>query len=329
MAPPEILILSGTEVGEVLRPALCLEVVEAAFRELARGLGQPGVLGLHVPEGSFHIKAAVLGGLPPLFAGKINANFPANPERRGLPTIQGVLALFDADTGVLLALMDSIRVTALRTAAATALAARYLARADASRLLVIGCGTQAPYQVRALRAVLPIARVELHDLRRAPAEALADSLRGDGVEATVVDDSRLAARRADVVVTCTSSRQPILGPEDVSPGSFVAAVGADNEHKHEIEPALMACALVVVDVLEQCAAIGDLRGAIQAGVMTKAQVHAALPELVSGLRQGREREDQVFVFDSTGTAVQDVAVAGAIYRSANRQNIGMRVTLAG
>ena len=173
MSVPQVLLLSGGEVSALLPPSLSLSAVEAAMRELAGGSGPPpGVLGLRLADGGFHVKAAALSTPSPYYAAKINANFPANPQQRGLPTIQGVLALFDATSGVLLALMDSIRITALRTAAATALAARHLARRDASSLLVIGCGTQASYQVRALRHVLPIARVEAHDIQPARATAL-------------------------------------------------------------------------------------------------------------------------------------------------------------
>ena len=131
-----------------------------------------------------------------------------------------------------------------------------------------------------------------------------------------------------MVVTCTTSPRPLLGLAEITPGTFVAAVGADNEHKLEIEPSLMRSARVVVDVLEQCATIGDLRGAIAAGLMTRDDVHAELPELVSGRRPGREWDEQVFIFDSTGSAVQDVAAAGAVYQQALERGAGARITLA-
>src|SRR5262249_40137063 len=145
------------------------------------------------------------------------------------PTIQGVLALYDGDDGRPLALMDSIELTALRTGAATAVAARRMARPEAQTLALCGCGAQAPYQVRALRAVRPLRHVRVFDRGAGRAARLAASRAGSGsfrVEA--VEDWRGAARQADIVVTCSSSREPVVGPDDVRPGAFVAGVGADN-----------------------------------------------------------------------------------------------------
>jgi alanine dehydrogenase len=142
-----------------------------------------------------------------------------------------------------------------------------------------------------------------------------------------VSDLALATRDSDISVTCTTSRRAILHPGDVRAGSFVAAVGADNPEKQEIEPALLAASTVVVDVLEQCATIGDLHHALDAGVMTRADVHAELGEIVAGRRPGRAADDEIIVFDSTGTALQDVAAAALVYERAVAAGRGARVNL--
>ena len=303
-----ILILGAEDVDRLLDAATCVAAVEAAFRTR----GPTAVLGVHVPGGGFHVKAAASPDFQ-YFVAKINANFPGNPDRHGLPTIQGTVTLFDGHTGVPLAIMDTVRITALRTAAASAVAAKYLARPGASRLAVIGCGVQAGPHVDAIRAVRAISHVRLFDTNQARAHALAEV-----VGAEVCDSVVSATRGSDIVVTCTPSRGPILGRGDVSPGTFIAAVGTDNEHKQEIAPTLMAEAKVVVDLLEQCVAMGDLRGAIAAGAMRPGDVHAELADVISGSRPGRSTEDEIIVFDSTGVAFEDVAAAAAVYERSRR-----------
>jgi ornithine cyclodeaminase/alanine dehydrogenase-like protein (mu-crystallin family) len=164
-AQAPIRFLSRRHVRELLDVPTCIEAVEAAFRLHAAGASMgPGVLGTHVVSGGFHVKAAGIAGGRAYYAAKVNANFPDNPPRRGLPTIQGVITLFDATNGVPLAILDSIEITCLRTAAASAVAAKYLSRDDARVLTIIGCGAQALPHVRALDAIRPLQHVFLHDL---------------------------------------------------------------------------------------------------------------------------------------------------------------------
>src|SRR4029078_8194251 len=134
-----------------------------------------------------------------------------------------------------------------------------------------------------------------------------------GVRASVATDLRAALRVGDVCVTCTPARRPLVFRSDVTPGAFVAAVGADSQGKQELEPALVASSTLVVDVLEQCAEIGELQHALAAGLMTREGVHAGLGDVVAGRRPGRTRQDEITVFDSSGTAIQDVAAAVAVY----------------
>jgi alanine dehydrogenase len=327
---PATLVLTGADVRTLLDLNECIEAVEAAFRDRAEGRGLPsGVLGVHAGAGGFHIKAAGLGRERPYFAAKLNANFPDNPKRFGLPTIQGVVALCDADNGTLLALLDSIEITIQRTGAATAVAARYLCRPDARAAAIFGCGRQGRIQLRALQRVLPllVARVfdSDTDLAARFARDMSEELGLDVRAAAGVEDT---ASGCDVCVTCTPSRRAFLMKEHVSPGTFVAAVGADNPEKQELDPHLMASAVVVVDVLDQCASMGDLHHAIDAGVLTRGHVHAELADVVTGRKPGRRTAEEITVFDSTGTALQDVAAAIVVYEKALAGGLGLSVDLA-
>ena len=325
------LVLTRRDVRALLDMDACIAAVDAAFRAHAEGATlRPGVLGTHVPDGGFHVKTAGLRGASGrwYFAMKINANFPGNPARNGLPTIQGVISLHDATDGVLLALLDSMEITTLRTAAATAVAARHLSRADARVVTVLGCGVQGRSQLRALSRVRSVERVFAWDAEPAAAARYAREMTNVlGCDVQAVAEFRDAVRASDVVVTCTPSRRPLLSAADVPPGCFVAAVGADSEDKQELATDLLAHSVVVADVLEQCARIGDLHHALAAGALRREDVHAELSDVVSGRRPGRRTDAEIIVFDSTGTALEDVAAAALVYERAVDAGVGVELRL--
>ena len=322
------LILTRSDVRDTLDLAECIDAVERAFRQYGSGrAGAPAVAAVHVPDGGFHIKAGVLSvGNRNYFVAKTNGNFPGNPEHHGLPTIQGTLVLCDADRGTPLAVMDSTGITAQRTAAATAVAARYLARDSASRLAIIGCGLQGDTHVRALSLVRQIHAITLFDGNPAASKDLADRIaqRSD-VRVSIASSATEAAAGADICVTCTTSSTFLLDEGDVAVGTLVAGVGVDSERKKELSPALLKRARIVVDVLAQCAAFGDLHHAIEAGAVSAASVYAELGEVVAGTKRGRLSESEVIVFDSTGMALQDVAAAAVVYERARSTGRGMVV----
>src|SRR5262245_8207674 len=327
----EFLFLSRADVLATLSLRDCIEAVERAFRLHAEGRTlPPGVLGVPATGGGFHIKAAGLLGDRSYFAAKTNANFPDNPRRSGLPTIQGTVMLADATNGSPLAIMESGSVTALRTGAATAVAAKYLARGDARTATIVGCGVQGELQLAAIAAVLPLEHVRLFDLDDARAEALARRAEVQhGLRAETTRDLPWAIRSSDVCVTCTTARRAFVEGKDVAPGSFIAAVGADSQGKQEIEPALVASSTLVVDVLQQCAEIGELQHVLAAGLLTPKEVHAELADVIVGRRPGRTTTDEITIFDSTGTALQDVAAAIVVYEHARAAGRGTQVKLGG
>jgi alanine dehydrogenase len=325
----ETLVLTRSDVARHLDIPSCIDAVETAFRLHGTGdtLG-PAVLELPVTGGGFHVKAGGLR-LDRLYAAaKLNANFPENPATRGLPTIQGLVLLFDAECGTPLAVLDSAEITALRTAAATALAGRHLALPDASTAVLVGCGRQARDQLRFLHHVRPIRRVYAIDRDRAAATRLAHEMSRELGIAVEAVDNLPAAGAAQIFVTCTSSAVPVLSRRDVGPGAFVAGVGADNPHKRELAGDLFEGTVVVADVLAQCLAMGDLRHAVAERRLAPESVHAELGDIVAGQKPGRRGADEITLFDSTGMALQDVAAAVAVYRAAVAAGEGRRIAFA-
>ena len=322
----ETLIFNRSDVERLLTLDECIAAVEDAFAQHAQGkTAPPGVLGMHAHDGGFHIKAALLTLDRPYFAAKTNANFPQNGARHGLPTIQGVVVLCDAANGFPLAVMDSISITALRTAAATAVAAKYLSRQDSAVALVCGCGTQGAMQLRALCRVRQPRQIYAHDQDAKKAAAFAKNLSAElGIPISTVSDLHKAVADSDIVITCTTSTRFFITHDMVRAGTFIAAVGADSENKQEIDPQLLARHTVVADILDQCCAIGDLHHALDAQAMTRADVHAELGQVVAGIKPARTRDDEIIIFDSTGTALQDVAAAAAVYRRAAGQQQGLQ-----
>jgi alanine dehydrogenase len=320
------LLLGRGEVARLLTLADCIAAVEEVFRAYGGGeVPPPGVLGIKGEAGGLHIKAGYLPGPRNYIVAKLNTNFAGNRTQGAFPTIQGLILLCDGDNGRPLAVLDSIEITIRRTAAASAVAAKYLARPDSSVVTICGCGTQGRAQLRALQTVLPLAKIFAFDLNLVAAQTLADDMRAElNVESETVTDLALAIRQSDVCVTCTTATEFFVRQEHVAPGTFIAAVGADDVHKQEIDPALMAKGKIVADHLEQCCAIGDTHHAIAAGLMQKADVYAELAEIVAGRKPGRTSAGETIIFDSTGVAIEDAVAAVAVYEKACETGAGSR-----
>jgi ornithine cyclodeaminase/alanine dehydrogenase-like protein (mu-crystallin family) len=323
----ETLILKSSDVRQVLTIDGCMDAVENIFELYAlQKTTPPKVLGMHAKGGGFHIKAGMLELEKTYFAAKINANFPNNPTQNRLPSIQGVIALFDGVNGRLLALIDSIEVTIIRTGAATGVAAKYLALKDAKTATICGCGNQGIISLKALLKVLKIERVFAFDCDIAQTEKLRQHF-VDKTEIIAVDENILPAALAQsqVCVTCTPSKQPFIKAEYIAPGTFIAAVGADSEEKRELFASLVANSKLITDVTGQCATIGELHHAIEQGLMQASSVHAELGEVIAGVKPGRVCAGEVIIFDSTGTALQDVASAAIIYEKAIASGLGTKI----
>jgi ornithine cyclodeaminase/alanine dehydrogenase-like protein (mu-crystallin family) len=329
-APSEIVLLSGGDLRRLLTPRVVIDALRDAYRALADNRGDQGrSVGFSIEGGSIHVKSGLLPGSHLAFASKVNVNLPDNTRLRGLPTIQGLVVVSDAKDGRPLAVMDSIALTGLRTAATAALAAQYGARKEATRAAIVGGGAQARYQLEAMRAVFALRAVRVYDIDPARAEAFAVAQSTSACTVVAAASVRAAVTDADICITCTTSTSPVLTDDLDLKGCFVAAVGADNPEKNEIAPGLMRRARMLVDDLEACASGGDLNHAVRAGAVAKDHVHADLAELASGQKQGRLSADELVIFDSSGSGVQDVAAAWAAYQAVARSGVGQRFDLSG
>jgi len=323
----ETIILSRKEVRELITLEECIEAVNLAFKLYGEGkVPAPQILGMHAQEGGFHIKAGMMDLHRPYFVAKTNANFPKNGKLFGLPTIQGLVIVMDAENGRLLAILDSIELTIIRTGAATAVAAKYLSKANSKTATIIGCGEQGRISIQMLAKVRDLQQAYVYDLDTSKAADFAKEFsRLLSIPVVSVPDVAKGVRESDIVVTCTTSKKPVLGKEYIPKGCFIAAVGADNEEKQELETDLMASSKVVTDITEQSLKIGELHHAVEEGIVTREFVYAELGEIAAGRRDGRKSENDVFIFDSTGMALQDVVSAALIYEKALSTGVGTRL----
>lgn len=239
---------------------------------------------------------------------------PANAQQ-GLPGLHATYVLYDARTGVPLAMPDGDAITAHRTAAAAALGASFLARGDASRLLVLGTGRVARMLPDAFAAVRPITRVQVWNHRPEGAAQLAAQWRAQGLDATAVTDLAAAARQADIVSCATLASAPLVQPEWLAPGSHLDLIGSFKPTMQEAAPGCLTQARVFIDTAEALQKSGDLLRAVEAGLWHPEAVQGDLFQLCRGQREGRQRDDERTVFKAVGNALEDLAAAMLVWRS--------------
>ena len=303
----------------IISPAGAVAAMREAFRADGEGrTAVPAVINLPVPgtRGEFHVKTAWVDGVP-LIAVKVASGFYDNPAR-GLPTGSGLMALFDASTGMPLGLLfDNGFLTDIRTGAAGAVAADVLARRDVKTVGVIGSGVQARLQVACLREVRRVERVIAWSIDGPGLDLYCREMRdAHGIEAIAAASAEDVCRGADILVTATPSREPIVRAQWLRPGMHVTAVGADAPGKQELEAACLTRAdMVVVDRLAQCARFGELSHALAAGLLRETDVSAQLGEIVAGRKPGRTSDNQITICDLTGVGFQDTAIAAMAWKN--------------
>jgi ornithine cyclodeaminase/alanine dehydrogenase len=319
-----MLLLTRSQIAGLLTVPDYIRIVEDAFRSYAMGHAfEPALAHVDAADGEFHIKAGGLRGNPPYFGLKVNGGFFSNRARFGLPNIQGLIVLSRADNGVPLAVMDSMEITIQRTGAATAVAAKYLARPDSRVCTVCGSGNQARIQVRALKQVLPLEEILVWGPSPEKVRHFSETMSAElGMPVNAAVDLASALQRSDVCVTATPSKAAFIRREWVPDGMFIAAVGADSPDKQELDAGLVAASKLVADIRGQSSSVGESHHAIAAGLMNAGDIYAELGDIVTGRTRGRTSANEIIIFDSTGTALQDVAAAAAVYEIAMKAGIG-------
>jgi ectoine utilization protein EutC len=305
-----------------------LAVIEEAFRLLASGkVIMPPILSMEIAEahGEVDVKTAYLPGFDN-FAIKVSPGFFDNPQI-GLPSLNGLMILFSAKTGLVTALLlDNGYLTDIRTAAAGAVAAKYLAPKKVETAAVLGCGMQARLQIIAAHLVRPFRKVLVWGRDKAKAEACAaDIAKTLKIKAEAVTEAAQAVGEAQLVVTTTSAKKPILRAEWLHKGLHITAMGSDQAGKNEIDPRAVALAdLYVCDRVTQAAALGELRAARGAGLMA-GDTPPELGQIIAGIHPGRTLESAVTICDLTGTGAQDTAIASHAYAAAQKAGIGTMI----
>lgn len=317
----QTLILSESDLRSVVQLDLdAVDCIERAFVALAtEAVIMPPILRLDIQasNGEVDVKTAYLPGLDS-FAIKISPGFFDNP-RLGLPSLNGLMVLLSAQTGLLQALLlDNGYLTAVRTAAAGAVAARCLARPDAHRAAILGAGEQARLQLQALMLVRPIRSARVWSSRVESAEGYAREMsRRLGIEVRACASIDDAVAEADVVVTATPSSTPLLQEYHLRPGMHITAMGSDAEHKTEIAAQVIPMVTqYVCDRLQQVRGLGELHHAITAGYIDAAAEFPELGQILAGVRAGRRSGEDITLCDLTGTGVQDTAIAALAHSRA-------------
>lgn len=322
----DVLVVTHDEVYRLLPMADAIAAVEEAFLAVARGDACQPLRTVIRPEQSEGLMALMPSYADGAFGVKAVCVFGRN-RARGIDPHQGAVLVFSGDTGELQAVVDASAVTAIRTPAVSALATRLLSRPEATELAVIGAGLQGRGHARALTLVRPIRRVRVYDVLAERAETFATEMEAElGVPVLPVGSAREAVQGADLVVTVTSSRKPVLHGEWLEPGMHVCAVGASTPLERELDAAAVARCSLFADRRESIEnESADFLEAVRAGVVGRDHVQAELAELVSGAHAGRKDQQEITLFKSLGLAIEDLAAARRVYEAALATGAGVVV----
>ncbi len=320
-------MLSEQEVAELLSIEEVMAAVEVAFKEATLGYAQnpPKVyLNFSQHRGDLRVMPAYLERQDVASVKLVSAH-PDNPQKFGLPTVQGTLMLFDPRNGSLLSIMGGQNITALRTAAAGGIAAKHLANMDSKVVTFVGAGVQARTQFLALLAAgFRFEEVRVWDISPKAVAAFISDVKCKAGQLKLVHVTNLAEaiQGTDIVVTTTPSRMPLILDSWVSDGTHFNCVGADAPGKEEIDPEILKRAKIIVDNWEQACHSGEINVPLRNGVISKADIWAELGEILIGMKVGRTSPEEITVFDTTGIAVQDAVTANLVYTKALQNKRG-------
>lgn len=320
------LLLRKEEVRRLISMREVIGTVEEAYRAFNSGeVVQPGYFGIHLPppRGEIDFKLGYHKAAEVISMKASSGGFIDNPARHGVPNGMGTILLFDARSCALACVMDGSLITGLRTGASGAVSVRALARKDAKTIASIGTGNQARMQIRAIREVMEIERI--HAWSRTPdtlSRFKADIESELGIPVVIAGSKREAVEQADVLVTTTRGKGPLVEAGWVKPGTHIVAIGSDQQGKQELDPEIFRNAKIVNDSIDQCTEKGETWHPLSRGIIRKDEIHAEIGEILLGAKPGRENDGEVTIFDSTGMAIQDATTATKIHRNAIDRGVG-------
>ena len=323
------LILDGKTIKGLVGIREAIKAVEEVFKYFGEGKAQmPAKLYIHLDKyrGDFRAMPAYVEGIGACAIKWVNVH-PGN-KKKGLPTVIAVIILSDPANGFPLCVMDATYATALRTGAAGGVAAKYLARKDSRRVALVGCGVQAKTQLLALNELFGLKEASIWNVKHEQAIKFIKEMRRLTVLKMSVSDSvRDCVKDSDIIVTTTPSRRPLVKLEWLKEGVHINAIGADAKGKQELDPGILKKARIVVDAWEQASHSGEINVPLEKGELSKEDIYADIGEIVTGNKKGRGSKKEITVFDSTGLAIQDLAIANVVYKKARRLKRGKYVTL--
>jgi alanine dehydrogenase len=312
------LLLDQKTIQTIVDVKGSIRAVENAFRLLGRGKTQmPSKIYLHLDKfkGDFRAMPAYVEGLSGTTLKWVNVH-PGN-QRKGLPTVMAMIILSDPKTGYPLCVMDGTHITALRTAAAGGVAARYLARKESKQAAIIGTGVQAKYQLLALQEVLDLEQISVYGVTFQAAQTYIKMMKKiTPLHIQPAKTIKECVRDADVIVTTTPSKKPLLKQAWLKPGVHINAIGADAKGKQELEAKIVKQAKVIVDSWEQASHSGEINVPLRQGLLKRSDIYADIGQIVTRKKAGRTNGQEITMFDSTGLAIQDTALASWVYQEA-------------
>lgn len=326
----KVRVLSGKDVKAAITMAEAIEAVAKAFAQLSMGKASvPLRTSVETEQGVSLFMPAYLADSEST-ALKVVSVYPDN-RSLGLPTIMAMVVVVDGRTGRPLAVMDGTYLTALRTGAASGVATDLLAREDAQIVALFGAGVQGRTQLEAVCTVRGIEEIRVFDINQGASQKLVAEMAGQGVipeNVLVANSRREAVRGADIVVTATTSYNPVFDGRDIAPGTHINGIGSYTPEMQEVDEKVVERAKIVVDSREGCLAeAGDLIIPIEAGLITETDIYAELGEIIAGAKPGRESPQEITFFKSVGNAVQDAAVAWKALERAEKKGLGAVVEL--
>ncbi|HLF18405.1 MAG TPA: alanine dehydrogenase [Candidatus Omnitrophota bacterium] len=322
------LILTRKDIEKLVDMKSAVRCVEEAFRLYGQGKAQmPAKIYLHLDKynGDFRAMPAYLEGIEASALKWVNVH-PDNTSK-GLPTVMAVMILSDPRTGFPLAIMDATYITNLRTGAAGAVAAKYLARKDSAVIGLVGCGEQAKTQLLALAQFFRIKEVKVWGNKREDIDRFLKTMKTSRYRMKGVPSVEACVRDCDIVVTTTPSRKPLVQLRWLKKGVHINAIGADAKGKEELEPAILKKAKVVIDDWQQASHSGEINVPFSRKIISRRDIYAEIAQIALGRKKGRASKEEITVFDSTGLAIQDVAMAHLIFRLACKKRVGRSIDL--
>jgi len=335
----DIRILSNEDVTKIITMQQVIEVVESVYKAKSESLTDvwPTVFyEFNRGKADLDIKSGYLKSKQ-LFGHKTVTWFGDNAEK-GIPTLIGMIAVFDAETGMPLGMTDAAYITGMRTGAAGALGAKYLAREDAENLLIVGAGNQAIFQIAATLTTMPtIKKVRVAAQQLANAKSFVEGIHYklqhqfgisiDNITFEAVEDLEKAVHDSHIIITITPSRKPIIKKEWLKKGTHISCIGADMVGKQEIDAEILTSSLLFVDDTKHCKEVGEIEIPLKQGVINETNIIGELGDLIVGKVKGRTSNEQITVFDATGMALLDIATADMALKQAEKNELGTKTNI--